>query len=824
MEEYYNYIKWEVKSQYIDELNKLGCMDSCCIFYDDIDYKMIKSDIICIIDSNSIIDSALKIHKYKNILEKQFEIMDISVFKISDIDKYTVKYIISFYCVNFKKYNEDKRKYDLVFSEKIEKNNEIISNTEKIIEGLKKYSIELNNLDIGEKTQLINDVFIKLLYSELESVEQKVRILDKRKVDLNNTIEESKYTFEKIERNIENDIQISYIDKIITILKSKKIKLSIQNNNKNYKKIKSIYDYMYCKDWNAYAIVDLNDNNKNMECANILLNLKVNPIIISKDNRLYKNKFLFMASVNRILEFFPEQYMLYITDKDYIEKRKNIVNIKINCNEITIENIINEILNTDNSELAFSNLDDKNSIKVFTGTFFDYDGSNYYSGGAERYLIDLHDVCKSMGIKLRIYQKSSYDFLRLYNDLEIIGLSSNKQKYKSEYDQDLVILNRYKANAKGKTLLNIFSAFMECYGKNIKPSVGISHGIAWDYDKNVYVNKNLNDKAWIVDSAIACDKVISVDTNTSNYFQTIDFKLGNSMEVIPNYVDLKEFSPKIIKKYNQNMIILYPRRLTAARGLYVLLDIVDKIFENFENVEIHFVGKGNQQEIDKIQEKILKWGDNKIKLYNCPPEKMYSVYQNADISVIPTLYSEGTSLSCLEAMASKNAVIATRVGGLSDLIINNYNGKLIEPNSESLYEAIKDFITNKSLMRKCRKNAREVAKSFNKNIWKSRWEDIIRETMIGSVNGENIAYKVIKIFVSDENIKSKKLKSFIIKKLANNNVIYIVNNSHKNTESCGRIQYIGPDEILYTPIDQIIIDKNYKEKQNINGLEEDFQD
>ena len=54
------------------------------------------------------------------------------------------------------------------------------------------------------------------------------------------------------------------------------------------------------------------------------------------------------------------------------------------------------------------------------------------------------------------------------------------------------------------------------------------------------------------------------------------------------------------------------------------------------------------------------------------PDEMNKAYQNADITLIPSLYSEGTSLSCIEAMACGNAVIATRIGGLSDLIINDF--------------------------------------------------------------------------------------------------------------------------------------------------------
>ena len=159
----------------------------------------------------------------------------------------------------------------------------------------------------------------------------------------------------------------------------------------------------------------------------------------------------------------------------------------------------------------------------------------------------------------------------------------------------------------------------------------------------------------------------------------------------------------------------------------MLLEVADKILEKHNNVEIRLVGKGFDEDLIKIDKKVQKWGTDKIKVYNKPPTEMHQEYKEADITLIPTLYSEGTSLSCLEAMASGNAVITTRIGGLTDLIINNYNGKLIEPNAKALYDAIEEFLTNEELVKKCKQNAIAVAETFSKDKWEKSWKKIIRQ-------------------------------------------------------------------------------------------------
>lgn len=127
------------------------------------------------------------------------------------------------------------------------------------------------------------------------------------------------------------------------------------------------------------------------------------------------------------------------------------------------------------------------------------------------------------------------------------------------------------------------------------------------------------------------------------------------------------------------------------------------------------------------------WKDKKNKYqkrihhYLLEPEQMSNVYKNYDISLIPTLYSEGTSLSCLEAQASGNVVIATNIGGLPNLIINDYNGILINPDKNELFKAIKRVVLDKDLRTKLSSNAVNVAQEFDKEKWENTWIDVFKK-------------------------------------------------------------------------------------------------
>jgi len=106
------------------------------------------------------------------------------------------------------------------------------------------------------------------------------------------------------------------------------------------------------------------------------------------------------------------------------------------------------------------------------------------------------------------------------------------------------------------------------------------------------------------------------------------------------------------------------------------------------------------------------------------------VYQQSDIVLIPTIHSEGTSLSLIEAMAAKKAVIATYVGGLTDLITDHFNGLMIYPDrKDELYSAIKELITDKTLREYLANNAYQKSLTFDITHWKKKWIEIIASVL-----------------------------------------------------------------------------------------------
>ena len=513
----------------------------------------------------------------------------------------------------------------------------------------------------------------------------------------------------------------------------------------------------------------------------------------------------------QLKKLFTDRAFLLISKKKY--KLDHFYFVKQIRSIDTLKDEVSKLFTDVENFKYFANYNKKDCVSVKCHTFFDFKGSNYFSGGAERYLIDLYEILKKKGINLDIYQDAEIPFMRKYNGINVIGMANDgvvgySNEFKDSQSKHYINLTY------GKSQLHIYSSFFECFPNCVSPSIGISHGIGWDDPSNKYLDaiSFWMGKEAIIESAKQCDTLISVDTNTANWFQTIDYKIGNEkFSVIPNYVDVEEFSPR--KDYTnpgKKIVIVYPRRLYKPRGMYIALEAAEKIVKKYNNVEFHFVGKGFKKETDDIDALCKKY-PKKVFRYSKSPFEMHNVYKEADISLIPTLYSEGTSLSCLEAMASGNLVVSTRIGGLSDLIINGYNGYLIEPNSEALYDTLEHVIENYKDQMIIKERAVEVAKAFNKKIWISKWEKEFDKYKLNK-KSDNIG--LVEFYVKDIMNINDKIKEEIKKNIMEKKLVYIRSEKKPETDtiSSGLIQLIDFNDEVVNKAEKVFVEKGLKEK------------
>ena len=194
------------------------------------------------------------------------------------------------------------------------------------------------------------------------------------------------------------------------------------------------------------------------------------------------------------------------------------------------------------------------------------------------------------------------------------------------------------------------------------------------------------------------------------------------MATIPNFAPL--FQP--VDKPENTINIMFARRFVPFRGTRVFGEAIKKILTEYANVNVTLAGWGPDE--SWLHEQLDEFGD-KVLFTSYKSEDSFIIHSNKHIAVVPTVGSEGTSLSLLEAMSSHCAVIGSDVGGITNIIIDGYNGLLIPAgDSNRLYEAIKYLIDNPDKRINMANNGYDtIMNGFSFDIWKTKWLRTIKD-------------------------------------------------------------------------------------------------
>jgi glycosyltransferase involved in cell wall biosynthesis len=151
-----------------------------------------------------------------------------------------------------------------------------------------------------------------------------------------------------------------------------------------------------------------------------------------------------------------------------------------------------------------------------------------------------------------------------------------------------------------------------------------------------------------------------------------------SLQVVPNCIDLAEmpFSDQVT---GDGRTVLFVGRLERVKGISLFLEAARLVIQDCPTTRFLVAGANHptlpHAEIDqRIRNYSLQ--DHVEQLGYVPWNKLVSLYQEATVCVVPSHY-ESFGLVALEAMACGVPVVATRAGGLPEIIEDGMTGLLV---------------------------------------------------------------------------------------------------------------------------------------------------
>lgn len=355
-------------------------------------------------------------------------------------------------------------------------------------------------------------------------------------------------------------------------------------------------------------------------------------------------------------------------------------------------------------------------IVIHTPIYLDFDGSPS-AGGRERHTRDFATLIRDRWRRpVVIVQMGHRDFeTECADGFEVIGRRCHTESSRGEPGLAWWLTQRFARRN---------DAVLYAAGERGWPffragSKGIQHGVWWDGP--LPLHKRLVQRERMLRFMRSMRSVLCVDTNFVNWLRVrgpAGLELASRCRYLPNYADTDRIAPGDPDRApGRPLRLLYARRFQACRGPFLFLDALARLKQRGFPFHATMFTVGGEPELRRgVRERGI---EQDVTLGRADMNGILAQYANADVAVVPTIWSEGTSFSAVEALCAGVPVVTTPVGGLGNLVIPGFNGEVAAPTPEGLAEAI-ERMGDEARWRRMRTSCLSMRSSLGMPRWRDQ--------------------------------------------------------------------------------------------------------
>lgn len=185
---------------------------------------------------------------------------------------------------------------------------------------------------------------------------------------------------------------------------------------------------------------------------------------------------------------------------------------------------------------------------------------------------------------------------------------------------------------------------------------------------------------------------------------------AKNIPIVFNGIDLSKCLVKTNYEANDIFTILHIGRFSHPKNHIGLLNAFVKFHNKYPNSKLQLIGDGETKNEAKTFVKNNKLDDcvEFLGIIN----NVYGYLHDADVFALPSHY-EGIPMTLIEAMATGLPIVATAVGGVTDMLHNNKDAILTNVETDEIYHAFERYYTSKDIREQFGKKAKINSKNFS---------------------------------------------------------------------------------------------------------------
>ena len=257
------------------------------------------------------------------------------------------------------------------------------------------------------------------------------------------------------------------------------------------------------------------------------------------------------------------------------------------------------------------------------------------------------------------------------------------------------------------------------WGKDVIPDEDTLEGGQYDYWRSYILNR--------------ATKITATSRFLADATRRFLADQSKEIRVVPFGVDIDFFKRQSPRPDDPKpLIISFIKHLKKKYGPHVLINAFAKLRPSERNLRLILAGEGEME--DELRGMVKELGIEESVEFTGRLDRdgVRDLLEKSDIFVQPSIYqSESFGVAAVEAQAVEVPVVASRVGGVPDVVHDGEGGFLVEPDdADGLAEAIDKLVDDASLRKRMGETGRKwVLEKYDWNINAKQMEEVYREVL-----------------------------------------------------------------------------------------------